>query len=62
MKKAYANYIAVFDHITSVLLDHSNKKKSPLSAFLEVRPIHHLHPFPLVLFIYLYFLIYFRRK
>ncbi|ELR14330.1 RhoGEF domain containing protein [Acanthamoeba castellanii str. Neff] len=35
MKKAYANYIAVFDHITSVLLDHSNKKKSPLSAFLE---------------------------
>jgi hypothetical protein len=37
MKKAYANYIAVFDHITAVLLDHSNKKKSPLSAFLEVR-------------------------
>jgi hypothetical protein len=41
MKKAYANYIAVFDHITSVLLDHSNKKKSPLSAFLEVRTTNH---------------------
>jgi hypothetical protein len=58
MKKAYANYIAVFDHITAVLLDHSNKKKSPLSAFLEVRiTVSPTTICIIYLFIYLYLFI-----
>lgn len=37
MKKVYANYIALFDNFAMVLLDHSTKKKSALTNFLEVR-------------------------
>lgn len=36
MKKVYANYITLFDHLTRVLLEHSSKKKSALILFLEV--------------------------